>query len=1774
MNSFFLNTTESLLSSDDNITFLLSSGNLSEPKMSIAGNNNILTLYSVISLSSYKEFISIWGQNNTILIQDSHFADIHQIAFVLYPECSSNRINIFNTTFEIIHFAFLYSFVTSHSVNNYNNIELNLSVFTKSPSWSDGLIHSWRYLNISINNCLFLQNYFDYVGLIMVYDDFNSITFFNCNFNLIHSFGEGAIYSTCCWNLLNNTLNINACFFSNTSSELFGNIYAGATKITILNSSFIDMKSFVGTFIYAIGANIEISNCTIQLSTTGMMGNLYLIGCVLEMNNTTFLDILGDESSFIFATDSNISLTKNYFGNFNFSESFILLKIENKLSISNCSFLNFTEGIIFFLTDQNTINVSQSNFSNMYFLQNGILLCISNNTVLMQNIIMANMKSGTLGALLESKYGNSFTFTNLIAFNISTRFSALCVISTGGILNIFKSQFWNCSSQGTGGIIFSSFAKIDIQNCKFLRSSANMGGVIYSTNSKFTINASIFSESKANYWASVIYAEETSIYMNFTKFDSDGMLLSQQKIDSSVIYLKTDNLNSIFLETISFTQEGSNTNHVIYIEGEATLYMKMLSFKNNKGDSLVKIQDALIEINFLEFVNNQVNGCLELNTNDENLIIQNVIFNSNSFVTFLMEIDNSEGESMNSKFSINNIFFENNMNDETSGAFIEIIGINEGMITNLSCLNNLERANAQSDIAILNLLNCAMIFLNNSIIVKNFAQILTSQNSFIYLTHLFSNNDLNYLFIQLINSEIIIESTLIDLNYAFNGEFVFSLLTSINSNISLIGTVFSNAEGQMIDQSPHNSLDISEGDSVLIVNCSIFDQYSFLTINSNNFIIIINTNFNSQNGGLFFSNVNKVLIDNTNFSSLGLLANYSAINILTDTDVQMLILLSNCQFTENNGALGAAIFVQGFTNVIMFQNQFINNVGLSMGASFYSRCVGTFQCLLTINKTLFKNNWADLGGSIFLEKLHVFQLSKAKFSNDSFLSPYLRKNFVMTAPYFVNLTTIIDEYGNEIDLGIDDQDKIVEINNGQTISLLFDINDSTNRICSYDDGSLLVISKDPQDSTIQTIKGGVAYSSGGQFQLSNFYILAESNGTYNLSLQMSGLFSITQNLYVHIRACKAGEYYDVGYQSCFQCPLYTYSLILPMYKGSMQEGLISCIPCPENSLCQGSTIVPKVNYWKSEDPNSTLILKCPSDACIPVDLSSFDGFVPCEAGHQGALCIVCETGYSKESFSGSCDQCEISLQFFSMMILKLGFTLVFVSYQVYTKLFVSSLNAVKLKTVYLKIIRDHFNQIFLIFSISGTDFDDFFSFINNNGNLFVTGSTLNLNCFVNDRIDMFFFFIFSIILSPLYLQAFISLAFFIIYLEKIISGKKVFFSVFLKTLFTLFIVVCDTQYTLILGAFFKLFQCTQLDNNDMRTFLEYAPHIECYSGEHIFYLCVLGIPCLIIWVLALPLIFFLLLLRMKITQGLKRSSKNLCVYKPERSSRLQIIYADEINTMPTIKNFDQKKNIGMFEINIDSTYMLAFLYSDYEGSMYYWSSIIMIWKIIMSVLVAFVPTDYAYIALFIFYILLIFIYQAKKPYKHKSSMFLVRFSFFSNMMTVLVAMLDKKTNYYYNNFETSFYLAIQILFFIYAGALFILQIELNTYLEKFANYLMGKKNNKLAKNIAIKLMTWKGKRKLNKSLNIITPSSNPLGSTSTNINFEWKHRDSLPIFDHENEFDNNEDKKNSIPEFEPQSTDLMKLNSKFEIKSFAQFKSRSSILFERKSSVNRAIDKK
>ena len=672
-------------------------------------------------------------------------------------------------------------------------------------------------------------------------------------------------------------------------------------------------------------------------------------------------------------------------------------------------------------------------------------------------------------------------------------------------------------------------------------------------------------------------------------------------------------------------------------------------------------------------------------------------------------------------------------------------------------------------------------------------------------------------------------------------------------------------------------------------------------------------------------------------------------------------------------------------------------------------------------------------------------------------------NSNMSSPFFLNVTYFKQD-NNELLADVFEPLENISVNNFKPIEMRLSIYTLNSLPCRYINSSASA-SISFLNSTVDFNSSAVEVSSG-TIDFPRILFNGKFENSYVVNVRLKNSFPIEKNITLYVRKCTIGEYVYNNF-TCELCPLGSYSFVEP--KPEDQKTI--CRPCPENSECTGKKIAPILNFWINSSQFTTEIIKCPiPGSCYYQSFDNFTKPMSCIEGYTGSLCVTCKKGFSKDGYQSKCKKCQWEAPEIIIFIVKLLFMLVFVSFQINSVLFSKFKKDAQFSGTSVKIVRDHFNQIFLIYSFCSIfQIDDsYFSVYQSVGDV-VTGTSINFDCFYEEHytFDIFYFKILSFMISPFVLHvliSFIFLAFF--FLKKLIMRKNVMLKCYFKLILVAFIVICDTQYTQILVSFLKLFECTRLDSNNLNTYLVYAPHIECYSDDHYKKILFLGLPCLMIWIFGLPLIFFLALYMLKIRN--KHSGNLLTLVRESRKSWVEKSKSMIVKQKDADSPTTQKVVVlGAFELDLDATLMLSFLFSDYSERRYYWTSVIMIWKAIISIIVTFIKGDAIYYVLFGFYLCLNWLYCMGVPYQNDSIMHLIKGSLICNGISIVLGQyINSKT--IYKNEIVIINLLLHLLFFTFAVFLNFKELDYEGIFKTFIETLQ-KQDNRISNSLLYRL---------------------------------------------------------------------------------------------------------
>ena len=147
-------------------------------------------------------------------------------------------------------------------------------------------------------------------------------------------------------------------------------------------------------------------------------------------------------------------------------------------------------------------------------------------------------------------------------------------------------------------------------------------------------------------------------------------------------------------------------------------------------------------------------------------------------------------------------------------------------------------------------------------------------------------------------------------------------------------------------------------------------------------------------------------------------------------------------------------------------------------------------------------------------------------------------------------------------------------------------------------------------------------------------ILPEFFPYYEQVVATAGTKTLAAIADVYFRTCLVGEKYDfftVAKDSCSAC-VNGFSI-----EDNSDLHIISCRPCPPNSMgCTSKYVYLYPGTWRWNE-GSTTILACPYPrGCIGLN---YTGIASCDTGYSGVMCGICNWGYFPSSDGVSCAIC-------------------------------------------------------------------------------------------------------------------------------------------------------------------------------------------------------------------------------------------------------------------------------------------------------------------------------------------------------------------------------------------------------------------------------------------------------------------------------------------------------------------------------------------------------
>ncbi|EWS73274.1 transmembrane protein, putative (macronuclear) [Tetrahymena thermophila SB210] len=781
--------------------------------------------------------------------------------------------------------------------------------------------------------------------------------------------------------------------------------------------------------------------------------------------------------------------------------------------------------------------------------------------------------------------------------------------------------------------------------------------------------------------------------------------------------------------------------------------------------------------------------------------------------------------------------------------------------------------------------------------------------------------NLNLKQINSLNNIFTLQSTLIQMEYiemnnilSQNNSFVFSItnfqdcfiqnLSSLNCSTSIIFLGQQKSGGQVvISQSSlkDNSIDGFHGDNSLInlqdilyftlkqtkilKNKVINNQLSsILKISQTNNVNITdckftnNFNQNGQGGSVLVSNANQIYIQDSSFqNNICKQKNGGAIYFMNTVNVGKLE-ISNTNFIFNQAALstGGAISLD-FVNLIMHQTQLYSNKALIGGAIYYSQVIPDFVLEYQQginNSNQIKNNYAKLYGMNIGSVLRQIKIDASNISLNrgkvSYNGQTVSINNAKSGEEIIfSKIQLLDEENHPIYVPIPTE----QIDYSSDVQLIL-----RQLSVSIECEQNKQIQCSGQLQSKQYINGGYNLRVQPMYMPFKNMALQIMSNNQNQLIDSKGNIIISDNqlqleVNIQLGQCSVGEVYKQFSESiiCDMCPEGKYSL-------DLSEN--SCKTCPDSAIkCIGSNIYLKNGYWRQSNLTDEII-QCSfnSYSCQPQDPHS--KFL-CAEGYIGPLCYQCDTygeiwgkRYAVLYSVGNCYKCEQStkqiiinnLIIFLFIFFYLFFIIKNILKQFYIKLvghYLTRCNILFLGTtclsdrqeVFSKIMTDHIQVICLVVTFQ-TTFPFPFSF---QFPFQVTGNSMSV---VSKSIDCLFSQYPN--LKPLWfyqiLWSFIlpfNIIFFLFFFGILTKNQNQF----LKYKKTVIIFIYLYFFPMAITLLTRSLNCLDVGQ---KSYFDLDFTIQCFDENlHKPYVLYFSLPALIIWVIIIPVILYIKILREK-----------------------------------------------------------------------------------------------------------------------------------------------------------------------------------------------------------------------------------------------------------------------------------------------------------------------
>ena len=780
-----------------------------------------------------------------------------------------------------------------------------------------------------------------------------------------YMFVGGAILTT------SSNINIVGSWFEGNYAEMGGAIFSEhQSNANISNSTFI--------------GNLAISSfdhsSTTYLASHG--GAVYMDDGSITVANSSFDNNSAEDGGAVYMDGGSITVANSFFDNNSvISDGGAVCMLNGSITVANSFFDNnsATQGGAVFTNYGVSITVANSSFDNNS-AEDGGAVSMDDGSITVANSFFDN-NSATQGGAVFMNYGVFITVANS-SFDNNSASNGGAVYLDGGSLITVANSFFDNNSATQGGAVFTNYdVSITVANSSFDNNSAEDGGAVYMDDGYITVANSFFDNNSATQGGAVFMNYGVSITVANSSFDhnsADG--------EGGVFYMVQNSAGRI--DGTTFRGNTANKNG-----GAIQMYQATIEITNGQCHNNSVMQDGGVISAFESTL--KISGCFESNyaANDGGVISDSQgILTISKQSTFSYNTARSDGGvisayqqvlhvSDGSIFSYNTahgdggVISASESTSMISGCFESnyaaydggVISASQGVLMILEG-STFSNNTAHSDGGVINAHEANITLRNTSCLGNRATQggaLYTNQGN-VYISHSsFSQNSVDNEGGAWFMEDC--QADLQDVNYTLNSANDGGAVYSINSDLTLFGSIFAN-----------NSAKVTGG--AIYTSYSTINSSKTLQVTSNRanlgVIYLLGSTAHLHVHTLFSENVGSFLMFNskTTFTGTTHFVGCSEPMRSHDTEVNMheggaitafksdIIFNGISSLTDNYAENGGAIHATDHSNVYVNGEMTIAyNMAKDTGGGVYLD-TSEIQCQSSLN--ISSNTATEKGGGV------------------------------------------------------------------------------------------------------------------------------------------------------------------------------------------------------------------------------------------------------------------------------------------------------------------------------------------------------------------------------------------------------------------------------------------------------------------------------------------------------------------------------------------------------------------------------------------------------------------------------------------------------------------------------------------------------------------------------------------------------------------------------------------------------------------------------------------